>query len=134
MSDKDGASPTHSSTTTRARDSKEPAPHHVTGQLDIFTEHVNAHIRYYRMLPWLVGSMGVVLFLRFTHIPLRRFRQVSDIPGEFYVMGKGRLSGVVMATGWNTIGVWHVPTWRWVLRWRTRPPSEWCLKFMKKII
>ena len=101
---------------------KVPGSSHVTGKLDVVTEHVNRYLRYYRLLPWALGAVGMALFLRHTGIPLRRFRKVSDIPHDL-IRNNQRLSGVVKATGWETIGVWHVPSWKWLLL-RTRPPSE----------
>lgn len=95
----------------------------VTGWSDSLTVHINEYIRYYRMVPWVLGSVGVVVFLRYSRTPIARFRQVVDVPLEF-VADNRKISGVVTATGWNTIGVWHVPAWRWMLRWRTRPPGE----------
>ena len=100
-----------------------PPPHHVTGWLDVITEHINNHLRGYRMGAWVVGSVGVVLLLRFSRVPLRRFRQVSDIPVD-YVLANRTISGVVAATKWNSIGVWHVPAWRRVLRYEMESPSE----------
>ncbi len=96
---------------------------HKTGWLDVGTEHINRHLRAYRTASWVVGSVGVVLLLRFSRVPLKRFRQVSDIPAD-YVLANRKLSGVVAATKWNTIGVWHVPGWRWLVRYETKPPSE----------
>lgn len=112
-----------STKTEKTQESVTPVPHHISGHLDVLTEHVNAHIWYYSKLPWVLGSMGVLLLLRYA--PLRQFRQVSHIPKEL-VAANSKLSGVVATTGWNAVGVWHVPTWRWVLRWGTRPPSESC--------
>ena len=103
----------------------QPPPGYVRGLSDAFTEHVNAHIRYYRLVPWLVGSVGVALLLRCLPGPLQRLRQVADIPRQLVAENR-KLTGVVAETGWNTVGVWHVPIWRWVFKWGTRPPSE-CL-------
>lgn len=109
----------------------ESVPHHVTGRLDIITEHINEYLRYYRMLPWALGAVGMILIVRSTGTPLRRFPRVSDLPSDLVRENK-RISGVVMATGWNTIGVWHVPSWRRVFnKWGTHPPSEWCLLFFR---
>ena len=88
---------------------KVPGTFHVTGKLDVVTldvvtEHVNRYLHYYRLLPWALGAVGVALFLRHTGIPLRRFRKVSDIPHDL-IRNNQRLSGVVKATGWETIGV-----------------------------
>lgn len=96
---------------------------HVTGWTDSLTVHINEYIRYYRMVPWVLGSVGVVVFLRYSRTPIVRFRQVADIPLEFVVDNR-KISGFVTTTGWNSVGVWHVPAWRWLLRWRTRPPGE----------
>lgn len=108
-----------------AGDTKDTPTDHVTGWTDVLTVHINEYLRYYRMVPWVLGSVGVVLFLRYSRTPIARFRQVADIPVEFVVDNR-KVSGVVKATGWNTLGVWHVPAWRWALRWGTRPPSECC--------
>jgi hypothetical protein len=96
---------------------------HMMGLSDALTIHINEYIRYYRMVPWVLGSVGVVVFLRYSRTPIARLRQVSDIPVEF-VADNRTISGVVKETGWNTVGVWHVPAWRWLLRWKTRPPGE----------
>ena len=101
----------------------EPPPHHVTGWLDVVTVHVNDHLRFYRTVSWVVGSVGVVLLLKFTRAPVKQFRQVSSIPSE-YVINNTMISGVVAATKWNTIGVWHVPAWRRVVQYQIQPPSE----------
>ena len=98
-------------------------PHHVTGLLDTLTEHINAHLRYYRMLPWALGSLGVVLLLRYSGVPLKQLYQVTDIPTKLITENR-KIYGVVKATSWNTLGVWHVPIWRSVLRWGTHPPGK----------
>ena len=109
--------------TIQSEDSAAAGGHHVTGWTDVLTVHINEYIRYYRMVPWVLGSVGVVVFLRYSRTPIARFRQVSDIPHDF-VLENRKMSGVVKATGWNTVGVWHVPAWRWLLRWRTHPPGK----------
>lgn len=117
-----GADPSDGASST-AKAPMEDSPHHVTGLTDVVTIHINEYLRYYRVVPWVLGSVGVVLLLRFSRAPVMRFRQVADFPVEFVAENR-KLSGVVVTTGWNTIGVWHVPTWRWVLRWGTHPHSE----------
>ena len=114
---------TSSPTAEGAENSKELVSNHVTGQLDILTEFINDHIRVYRMIPWIVGSVGIALFLRYSHIPLRRFRQVSDIPADFITKNRC-ISGVVKGANWNTVEVWHIPMWRWALRWGTQLPGQ----------
>lgn len=96
---------------------------HIAGWLDVITEHVNAHLRLYRAFSWVAGSVGVVLLLRYTGVPITRLKQVSDIPKRL-VSGNGSISGIVKTTSWNTIGVWHVPWWRWLVRWGIRPPGK----------
>ena len=95
------------------------------GYLDTIAQYIDAHVRYYRMIPTVAGLVGVGLFLWYSKLPLRRLRQVSDIPAEL-IVARRRLTGVVTATSWNTIGVWHVPMWRWAMCWGTRPPGVLC--------
>lgn len=111
--------------TVQSEDSSgdESVGNYVTGWTDVLTVHINEYIRYYRMVPWVLGSVGLVMFLRYSRTPIARFRQVSDIPHDF-VLDNRKISGVVKATGWNTVGVWHIPAWRWLLRWWTHPPGE----------
>ena len=52
-----------------------------------------------------------------------RFRRASDIPRRLYAQNS-QLSGIVAATHWNAIGVWHVPVTRKLLRWKHHPPCE----------
>ena len=100
------------------------APPFVSGRLDALTVHINEYLRYYRMVPWVLGAVFMAVILRRSRVHVRRFRQVADLPDEL-VRENRRLSGVTVATGWNTVGVWHVPSWRWVFRWGIRPPSKY---------
>lgn len=99
--------------------------HHITGRLDTLTEFINLHIRCYRLIPYVTGAVGVVFLLCYFRVPIRRIRQVSDIPQEL-ITGNRKLSGVVKVTGHDSLGVWHVPTWKWMLSFGTHPPKE-CL-------
>lgn len=94
---------------------------HRKGLLDIATEYINDNIKTFRRLPWIIGGVGVVLLIRFyPRMAFRRYRHPSDIPRQLFE-NNARLTGVVAMTGWDSIGVWHVPMWRHVLRWRHQP-------------
>lgn len=99
--------------------------HHITGRLDTLTEYIDHHVRYYRLIPYFAGAVSVVFLLRYFRVPLRRLRRVSDIPRELIISNR-TLSGVVKATSHDSLGVWHVPIWKSLLRLGTHPPRE-CL-------
>ena len=94
---------------------------HRKGILDHATEFINDHIRAFRQLPWIIGGVGVVLLVRFyPRLTFRRYRQPSDIPQQL-IENNVKLMGIVAMTGWNSVGVWHVPLWRRVLRLKDQP-------------
>ena len=97
---------------------------YVRGKLDIITEFVDQHIRYYRLLPSIAASAGVIFVIYYFHIPVRRIRSVSLIPKTLITKNK-TISGVVKAAGHDSLGVWHVPMWKWILRVGTQPPREY---------
>lgn len=103
--------------------SSDPLRHHRTNFIEQSTEFINAHLRLFRMIPWAIAGVGVALIIRYSRLPVRRLRQVSAIP-ESLIRNNEQLAGIVMSADWNRIGVWHVPPWRRLLRWRYRPPSE----------
>lgn len=98
-----------------------PTPEHHKGLLDNATEFINDNLKTFRQLPWIIGGVGVVLLIRFyPRMVLRRYCRPSDIPRQLFE-NNARLTGVVAVTGWDSVGVWHVPLWRRVLRWRHQP-------------
>lgn len=100
---------------------------HRKGVLDVATEYINANIKAFRRLPWIIGGVGVVLLIRFyPRMAFRRYRRPSDIPRQLFE-NNTRLTGVVAMTGWDSVGVWHVPLWRRVLRWRHQPTGKCCI-------
>ena len=100
---------------------------HRKGVLDVATEYINANIKAFRRLPWIIGGVGVVLLIRFyPRMAFRRYRRPSDIPRQLFE-NNARLTGVVAMTGWDSVGVWHVPLWRRVLRWRHQPTGKCCI-------
>ena len=100
------------------------ASEHHKGLLDAATEYINDHIKAFHRLPWIIGGVGVVLLIRFyPHMAFRRYRRPSDIPRQL-LENNARLTGVVAMTGWDSVGVWHVPMWRRVLRWQHQPSGE----------
>ena len=101
------------------------ASEHHKGLLDVTTEYINDNIKAFRQLPWLIGGVGVVLLVRFyPHLVFRRYRCPSDIPRQLFE-NNAQLMGVVAMTGWDSVGVWHVPLWRRVLRWRHQPSGKY---------
>lgn len=58
------------------------------------------------------------------HGQFTRFRHVKDIPQRLFTQNS-QLSGVAATTDWNTVGFWHVPVGRRILRWKHRPPCEY---------
>ena len=100
---------------------------HRKGVLDVATEYINANIKTFRRLPWIIGGVGVVLLIRFyPRMAFRRYRRPSDIPRQLFE-NNARLTGVVAMTGWDSVGVWHVPLWRRVFRWRHQPTGRCCI-------
>ena len=94
------------------------------GLLDEATEFINEHIRIFRQLPWVIGGVGVVLLVRFyPRMAFRRYQRTSDIPRQL-IENNVKLTGIVAMTGWNSVGVWHVPLWRRVLRLRHQPIGQ----------
>ena len=94
------------------------------GVLDEATEFINDHIRLFRQLPWVIGGVGLVLLVRFyPRLVLRRYKRPSDVP-EQLTKDNVTLTGIVAMTGWNSVGVWHVPLWRRVLRVDHQPIGE----------
>ena len=100
------------------------ASEHRKGYLDVATEYINDNIKTFRRLPWIIGGVGVVLLIRFyPRMAFRRYRSPSDVPRQL-LENNVRLTGVVAMTGWESVGVWHVPLWRRVLRWRHQPAGK----------
>ena len=95
----------------------------VAGWLDNLTEYINLHIRLYRLTPYIIGAVGIVYFLRYFRVPLKRLQHVSDIPKELIISNR-KLTGVVKATGPDNIGVWHIPQWKRMLLFKTNPPKQ----------
>ena len=107
--------------------SSQVSEHH-KGVLDVATEYINDNIKTFRRLPWIIGGVGVVLLIRFyPRMAFRRYRRPSDIPRQLFE-NNAWLTGVVAMTGWDSVGVWHVPLWRRVLRWRHQPTGK-CYNF-----
>lgn len=106
--------------------------HHITGRLDNLTEFINLHVRYYRLIPSVAGTFFVIFLLRYFRVPLRRIRQVSDI-SQVLITGNRKLSGIVQITGHDSLGVWHVPTWKWMLSVGTYPSKKWSSKDLLKV-
>jgi hypothetical protein len=105
---------------------------HRKGLLDVATEYINDNIKTFRRLPWIIGGVGAVLLVRFyPRMAFRRYRRPSDIPRQLFETN-ARLTGVIAATGWDSVGVWHVPLWRRVLRWRHQPTGKCILTQPKK--
>ena len=106
--------------------STSPAPEassHRKGLLDTATEYINDNIRTFRRLPWIIGGVGVVLLIRYyPRMVFRRYQRPSDVPQQL-IENNATLMGIAAMTEWNSVGVWHVPLWRRVLRWRHQPPS-----------
>ena len=97
---------------------------HRKGVLDHATEFINDHIRAFRQLPWVIGGVGVVLLIRFyPRLAFRRYQRPSDIPRQL-IENNVKLTGIVAMTGWNSLGVWHVPLWRRVFGLRYQPIGE----------
>ena len=98
---------------------------HHKGLLDVATEYINENIKAFRRIPWVIGGVGVVLLIRYyPRLAFRRYRHSSDIPRQLFE-NNARLTGVVAMTGWDSMGVWHVPLWRRVLRWRHQPSGKY---------
>ena len=94
---------------------------HRKGLIDETTEFINDHIRIFRLLPWVIGGVGVGLLVRFyPRMVFRRYQRPSDVHRQL-IENNVRLTGIVAMTGWNSLGVWHVPQWRHVLRIRHQP-------------
>ena len=107
--------------------SSQVSEHH-KGVLDVATEYINDNIKTFRRLPWIIGGVGVVLLIRFyPRMAFRRYRRPSDIPRQLFE-NNAWLTGVVAMTGWDSVGVWHVPLWRRVLRWQHQPTGK-CYNF-----
>ena len=97
---------------------------HRKGIIDEATEFINDHIRIFRQLPWVIGGVGIILLARFyPRLVFRRYKRPSDVP-EQLIENNVTLMGIVANTGWNSVGVWHVPLWRRVLRLRHQPIGE----------
>ena len=121
------ASPTQATSSPRdisnAPDSgfKKQGLDHRKGLIDETTEFINDHIRIFRLLPWVIGGVGVGLLVRFyPRMAFRRYQRPSDVPQQL-IENNVRLTGIVAMTRWNSLGVWHVPLWRRVLRMRHQP-------------
>ena len=98
--------------------------YHRTNFIEQSTEFINDHLRLFRMIPWVIGGVGVAILIRYSRLPVRRLKRVMAVP-ESLIQNNEQLSGIVMSTNWNRIGVWHVPPWRRLLRWRYRPPGKY---------
>ena len=97
---------------------------HRKGVLDEATEFINDHIRLFRQLPWVIGGVGLVLLVRFyPRLVLRRLKRPLDVP-EQLIKDNVTLTGIAAMTGWNSVGVWHVPLWRRVLGVGHQPIGE----------
>ena len=94
---------------------------HKKGLIDETTEFINDHIRIFRLLPWVIGGVGVGLLVRFyPRMAFRRYQRPSDVPQQL-IENNVRLTGIVAMTRWNSLGVWHVPLWRRVFRMQHQP-------------
>ena len=108
------------------------ASEHRKGLVDVATEYINENIKTFRRLPWLIGGVGVVLLIRFyPRLAFRRYHRPSDVPRQL-LENNVRLTGIIAATGWDSVGVWHVPLWRRVLRWQHQPPGKELIEFFCK--
>lgn len=110
------------------------ASEHHKGLLDVATEYINDNIKAFRRLPWIIGGVGVVLLIRFyPRLAFRRYHRPSDIPRQLFE-NNVRLTGVVAMTGWDSVGVWHVPLWRRVLRWQHQPSGKYLVSLLILIL
>lgn len=90
--------------------------------LEVASDYIDGHLRQFRMLPWVVAAVGTLLVYKYSRVPLRRLSQLGDVPPSL-LADNIPLRGVVRSTSWNSLGVWHVPTWRRFLRVGHRPPG-----------
>ena len=101
--------------------------HKTNRNTDIHTTKLYQH--WYTAMPVLRILLHVLLIVwpllwnTCTNMQFTRFRRASDIPRRLYAQNS-QLSGIVAATHWNAIDVWHVPATRRLLRWKHRPPCE----------
>ena len=101
-----------------------PQPDHRSSIMDMTSDYINTHLRLFRMLPWAVAGVGAFFIYKYSRPPLRRLCKVGEIPPSV-VVDNVPLRGVVQSTGWDSIGVWHVPTWRRLFRIGHKPPGQW---------
>ena len=93
--------------------------------LDLVSHTVDTHLRLFRLLPWLLGATGLVIFYRHSRYHVRRFSQVTDIP-QSCLAAHVPLHGVVVSLEAQSVGVWHVPLWkRWIRIDHKPPPGEY---------
>ena len=101
-----------------------PPLDHRSSIMDVTSDYINTHLRLFRMLPWAVAGVGAFFIYKYSRAPLRRLCKVGEIPPSV-VVDNVPLRGVVQSTGWDSIGVWHVPTWRRLFRIGHKPPGQW---------
>ena len=112
--------------------------------LEVATETINNHLRVVRLLPWVMGGVGVLLIARYSrmvrpintasdilqdfclHFFPRQFAQyhrAADVPSHLLSQG-ATLRGVAVGA-WpdGRLDVWHAPPGRRWLRWKHKPPS-----------
>jgi len=93
----------------------------VRGKLDILTEFIDRNIRVYRLIPSVVTTGTVIFLAYYFHIPIRRITRVSQL--KPLIVRNRTLSGVVQSSCRDSLNVWHVPRWRWILRVGREPPE-----------
>lgn len=88
--------------------------------LESLSNFIDDHLRLFRLLPWFVGTCGVLLLYKHSRSALQRFPRARDIPHSC-VEAHLPLYGVVVYVCENGMDVWHVPLWRHLLRMGHRP-------------